>query len=341
MEITQMPFGKTKRGEAVTLWRIADTDGSCAEFLDYGCTLHALRVPDRSGHLTDVVLGYDTAEEYEAHDGCVGATPGRFANRIGGAAFTLNGKDYPLAANDGENHLHGGLRGFDKRLWRGEALADGVRFSRTSPDGEEGYPGTLHASVTVRWSGKGGLSLTYEADSDTDTIINLTSHAYFNLNGQGDVLGHRLQLQADTFTENDAACLPTGRILPVAGTPLDFRQEKAIGQDIDADDICVKQCGGYDINLVLNGTSPAAVLYAPESGIRMTLTTDQPGVQLYSANSLTPRTGKGGAAYAPRSGVCLETQVFPDAIHHPDFPSCVLKAGERYVRHAVFAFSHD
>jgi aldose 1-epimerase len=334
-------FGETSRGERVTCWHMDAPDGSFAEFLDYGCTLRRLCVPDRTGRLTDVVLGYDTVAEYERNDGCLGATPGRFANRIGGAAFTLNGKTYTLAANDGENHLHGGLCGFDKRLWHGEEADGGVRFTLVSPDGQEGYPGTLTASVTVRWSAERGLELQYEAVCDQDTILNLTNHAYFNLNGQGDILTHQLTLHADAYTENDAHCLPTGRILPVDGTAVDFRQPKALGRDIDGDERCVRQSHGYDLNLILSGVSPAAELYAPESGIRMTLTTDQPGVQLYSANFLGERTGKGGAHYGPRSGVCLETQVFPDAIHHADFPSCVLRAGERYCRRAAFAFSHD
>jgi len=340
MEITHREFGHTRRGEAVTCWRLGDGE-AFAEFLDYGCTLRRLCVPDRTGRLVDVVLGYDTTAGYEDGDGYLGATPGRFSNRIGGASFSLNGKTCLLAANDGANHLHGGLRGFDKYVWQAEEADGGVRFTRVSPDGEEGYPGTLTASVLVRWSLSGGLELTYGAVSDQDTVVNLTNHAYFNLCGGGDVLSHRLRVNADFFTENDAHCLPTGRILPVDGTPMDFRQAKPIGRDIDSDAVCVRQAGGYDINLVLSGSAPAAELYAPESGIRLTLTTDQPGLQLYTANTLTGRTGKGGVPFGRRSGVCLETQAFPDAIHHPNFPSCVLRAGERYARSARFVFTHD
>jgi aldose 1-epimerase len=341
MEITHRSFGVTQRGEPVTCWRLCAENGSWAEFLDYGCTLYSLVVHSRSGAPVDVVLGYDTAAAYERSDGCMGATPGRCANRIGGAAFTLNGVTYPLAANDGKNHLHGGTRGFSKYVWTVEEAEGGLRFSHLSPDGDEGYPGTLRASVLARWSDSQELELTYRAECDRDTVVNLTNHSYFNLNGHGDILGHRLSIAADFFTENDDACLPTGRILPVDGTPLDFRQAKEIGRDIDSDDPCVRKAGGYDVNLALRGTEPAAELYAPESGIRMALSTDQPGLQLYSANSLSERAGKSGARYMPRSALCLETQGFPDAIHHPNFPSCILRRGDRYVRRAVFSFSHD
>lgn len=341
MEITQRPFGVTSEGESVKCWRLTGEDGSWAEMLDYGCTLRSVMVPDRAGDLKDVVLGYDTLAEYQRGDGYLGATVGRVANRIGGASFTLSGEAHALFRNDGENHIHGGSRGFDRYLWHAEAEDGGLRFSRVSPDGEEGYPGELQVSVLVRWSAGAGLELLYQARSSRDTLLNLTNHAYFNLNGGGDILRHRLRMAADAYTETDRHCLPTGRILPVAGTAMDFRQEKELGQDLESRETCVRQVGGYDSNFVLRGEDPAAELYAPESGIRMRVTTDRPGIQLYTANFLTKRTGKGGAPYGPRSGVCLETGCFPDAVHHPDFPSCVLPAGVEFTSRTAYVFSAD
>ena len=252
MNIERKPFGKTARGEAVTLFEIR-TPELTARILDYGATVQALLVPDKNGKPVDVVLGHDTIEGYETHDGYLGACVGRVANRLGGAQFTLNGKTYILAKNDGKNHLHGGLRGFDKYVWDAEVLEDGVKFSRVSLDGEEGYPGTLRVSVSYRVA-NGALTITYDAVSDQDTLCNLTNHSYFNLNGGGTALSHTLQIHADRFTENSDQCMPTGKILPVDGTPFDFRAPKPVGRDIGQDDVQLRNCGGYDHNFCLADT---------------------------------------------------------------------------------------
>ena len=337
MQIIKQPFGSLADGSAVTAWTLISDDGLRAEILDYGVTIRSLTVPDRDGTPVDVVLGYDTLEEYVQNRGYVGATIGRFANRIGGASFSLNGETYTLAANDGVNHLHGGEQGFDKRIWAAEETETGIRFSLTSPDGEEGYPGTLQVTVTVSWQGR-GLELRYHAETDRDTILNLTNHSYFNLDGQGTVYDQLLQLGADSFCMGGPGCLPTGELLPVAGTAMDFRTERRIGDAVDSGEPCVKLSGGYDSNFVLS-SSPAAVARSEKTGIVMTVTTDQPGVQFYSANFLTPRTGKGGAQYGLRSAFCLETQHYPDCIHHPDWPTCILRAGESFDSFTCFEFS--
>ena len=339
MTITSRLFGKLSDGTAVTCYTMTGDTGIQAEILDYGVTIRTLVVPDRSGKPVDVVLGYDTLEDYVSNDGYLGATVGRFANRIGGAAFTLNGKDYQLAANDGVNHLHGGLVGFDKRVWKAEETAGGMVFFLTSPDGEEGYPGTLQVRVTVSLQ-ENGLELRYHAETDQDTVLNLTNHSYFNLDGSGAIYDHLLMLQAQTFNLNDNGCLPTGELVPVEGTAMDFRTARPIGEAVDSGEPCVKCSGGYDSNFLLSG-NPAAVAKSEKTGIVMTVTTDQPGVQFYSGNFLTPRSGKGGARYDRRSGFCLETQHYPDSIHHPDWPSCVLRAGEAFDSVTAYTFSAE
>lgn len=264
MAVTQRSFGRTKWNEAVTAYTLTNAVGASVTVLDYGATIQSLRVPDRTGALVDVVLGYDTVTEYEKNGGYLGATIGRIGNRIGKGQFSLGGVDYQLACNDGANHLHGGERGFDKRMWQVTAETLSLRCTRLSPDGEEGYPGALSVSVTFTLTEENTLSIRYEATSDRDTIVNLTNHSYFNLNGGGSVLTHRLQVFADRFCENDDGCLPTGRLLAVEGTPFDFRTPKAIGADIGQDDINLKNGGGYDHNFVLSGTK-AAVLSSGET----------------------------------------------------------------------------
>lgn len=340
MECVRLPFGTAASGEEVGLWRITAADGSCAEFLDYGCALRSLTVCGRDGTLTDVCLGYETLAEYEHNDGCMGAVVGRFANRIGGASFELDGVRYLLAKNDGENHLHGGPRGFDKRVWQAETAGEALTFSRVSPHGEEGYPGTLQVRVACGWDGR-RLSLRYRAETDLPTVLNLTNHSYFNLAGGGNILSHRLEIDADAFTENDGCCLPTGRILPVEGTPLDFRTPQTVGQRIDSADDTVRRSRGYDINYVLRPGRTlrrVAVVSAPETGLGMEVHTTLPGMQLYTANFLSPRAGKYGMAYERRSGLCLETQNFPDAMAHPNFPCCILRPGEIYESETDYVF---
>ena len=339
--IEKQSFGKTARGESVTLFEIR-TPELTARVLDYGATVQALLAADKDGKPVDVVLGHDTIEGYETHDGYLGACVGRVANRIGGAEFTLNGRTYRLAKNDGQNHLHGGLRGFDKYIWDAEVLEDGVKFSRVSKDSEEGYPGNLTVSITYRVQ-NGALSITYDAKSDQDTLCNLTNHSYFNLNGGGSALSHVLQINAERFLENSAECMPTGKILPVDGTPFDFRAGKPVGQDIGATNQQLQNCGGYDHNFCLPDTgalTEAAVLSSPESGITMKTLTTMPGMQLYTANFLGPWAGKGGAVYDKRGAVCLETQFYPNAMRCEGFRKPILKAGEMYHQVTVYEFSN-
>ena len=336
MKIEKAIFGITKCGEPVTCYTIHTPDLR-VNLLDYGAAVQSLFVKNKNGEWTDVVLGYDTIREYEENDGCFGACIGRVANRIGGAKFTLNGTAYSLYKNDGENHLHGGLRGFNRYVWQAEEVENGLRFSRVSPDGEEGYPGTLHVSVTYLVHGS-TLTLDYRARSDADTLCNLTNHAYFNLSGKGTVLNHLLRINAARFLENDAGCLPTGRLLSVADTPFDFRTEKEIGRDIEQDDIQLKNCGGIDHNFCLNGGN-AAQLYSKETDIEMTVTTTMPGLQVYSGNFLTDRIGKYGAAYHKHDAICLETQYYPNAMACEAFEKPILRAGDNYHHTTSFVFS--
>lgn len=328
-------FGITKAGEPVDVYT-AKSDVLCVELLEYGAAIRSLLVRN-GGSWTDVVLGYDTLREYEENDGFVGACIGRVGNRIGGACFQLNGRTYPLAKNDGENHLHGGVRGFDKRVWTAEPLEDGVRFRRMSPDGEEGYPGTLSASVSYRLRNH-TLVMEYEASSDRDTLCSLTNHSYFNLNGGGTVLDHTLWIAADEFLETDSAVLPTGRRLPVEGTPFDFREPKPVGRDIGQDDPQLRSGCGYDHNFCLNGDH-GAVLRGDISGITMTVDTSLPGVQLYTANNFGRRQGKGNTDYQPRCALCLETQYFPNAMACPDFEKPILRAGDVWRSRTALTFS--
>lgn len=337
MMIEKKLFGRTRRGEEVTCYQLSSQSLKVC-LLDYGATVQAVHVKDRHGRWRDVVLGYDTIEEYEDWDGYFGACVGRVANRIANGEFWLNGHRYPLAKNDQQNHLHGGLRGFDKYVWSAAEENDGIRFYRVSPDGEEGYPGNLSVSVTYRVV-DGTLEMIYDGLSDQDTLCNLTNHSYWNLNGAGTVADHSLQVNAANFLENSTACLPTGRILSVEGTALDLRRPKKIGEGLAADDVHLKNCGGYDHNFCLEGASPAAVLHSDDSGITMTLETSMPGVQIYSGNFITPRSGKGGCAYHARDAVCLETQYYPNAMECEDFEKPVLQAGKPYHHVTKYSFS--
>jgi aldose 1-epimerase len=334
--ITKRPFGALEDGTAVSLWELTNERGLTAQVLDYGVTIRSVLVPDKRGKLVDVVLGYDTLKEY-VRDGCyLGTTVGRCANRIKGASFELNGKTYPLYANNGENHLHGGKRGFNKYVWHGEQTGEAVTFSRLSPDGEEGYPGNLQVQVTIGWEGD-SLTIRYEATTDQDTVVNLTNHSYFNLNGKGKINGHLLQVAADHYTLNGRDGIPTGEVVSVEGSAMDFRTPKTIGQDAGKKEPCVSFFNGYDSNFIISG-HPFATAVGDKTGITLIADTDQPGVQLYTANALGPRLGKKGSFYGFRSGFCLETQNYPDAIHHPQWPSCILKAGETYRSVTTYTF---
>lgn len=329
-------FGYTAQGEEVRAYTIDNGKGVEMTVLDYGATIQSLKVPGRNGRAVDVVLGYDSASGYEQGDGYLGATIGRVGNRIGGGKFSLNGREYSLYINDGANHLHGGEKGFDKRMWSCEAEAASLSFSYLSPDGEEGYPGNLQVKVIFTLTEDNSLSIRYEARTDADCPVSLTNHSYFNLAGEGDILAHLLKINADFYLENDSGCLPTGKPLPVDGA-FDFRQAKPVGRDIATDHEQLRMFGGYDHNFVLS-SGEAARLTSPESGISMTVTTDLPGMQLYTANSLSARKGKDGRDMGLHSALCLETQMFPNAINCPEFASPVLKAGEKLISETVFKF---
>ena len=339
MSVTHVSFGATREGQAVTAYRLTNAAGSSLTVLDYGVTLQSLCVPNAAGGFTDVLLGYDTIGEYESQGGYMGATVGRVGNRIGGASFSLNGVTYPLARNNGENHLHGGLRGFDKYVWDLVSHSgDTLVFSRLSPDGEEGYPGNLRVTVTLTLTADNALHIAYDGDCDKDTLVSLTNHSYFNLAGDGSVLDHVLQVNAARFTENDGGSLPTGKLLPVADTPFDFRAPKPIGRDIGQDHPQLVIGKGYDHNYVLSGPV-AAVVRCEATGIVLMVETDLPGMQVYTANHVTARPGKGGRVMEPRCGLCLETQLFPNAMRCYGFPSPVLHAGEHLHTETCFRFS--
>jgi len=320
--------------------------------LDYGGIIVSLAVPDRTGRVDDVVLGFDRLEDYERSSPYFGAIIGRFGNRIARGRFTLDGRTYTLATNDGHNHLHGGVKGFDKVMWEVSPFerqdSTGLMLRYTSRDGEEGYPGTVRATVTYTLTEGNELIFDYEATSDRATPVNLTHHSYFNLagEGEGDVLGHVLTLNANSFTPVDSTLIPTGEIRSVAGTPFDFRAPTAIGARIGQDDEQLRYGRGYDHNFVLDkdhdvpaSTTLAARVFEPSSGRVMEVHTTEPGVQFYSGNFLDGTLrGKKGTVYSPRSGFTLETQHFPDSPNHPDFPSTILAPGREYRSRTLLRF---
>lgn len=309
-----------------------------AHVLPYGATLQSLLVPDRNGVQRDVVLGYESLAEYQQNDGYLGATVGRCANRIAGAQFALDGTVYPLAANEGKNQLHSGPHGLHQKVWAWEQRAENsVTLRAVSPDGEDGYPGTLEVAVTYTLS-DGALEIGYEAKSDRDTVCNLTNHAYFNLAGQGSGLvdAHALRVNADHYTPCGPGTIPTGEVRAVDGTALDLRRSTQLGDRLGAAELA--EYGGYDHNFCLDSAN-AARLYCPESGICMDTETTLPGLQVYTAGFLTERQGKDGAVYGKNHGVCLETQFWPDAMHHEHFPSPILRVGEVYRHQTVYRFS--
>ncbi len=338
MAISRRAFGTLHDGTPISCWTLTNENGLQAEILDYGATIRSVLVPDKNGDLVDVVLGYDTLEEYVADDCYLGATIGRVSNRIKGAQFALNGKTYKLYANNGENHLHGGKLGFNTKVWNGQPVGDTLVFTRLSPDGEEGYPGNLNVRVTFGWKAN-SLTIAYEAQTDKDTIINLTNHSYFNLNGagNGDINRHRMQVKADRYTHNGQDGVPTGDLVCVEGSAMDFRTSKPIGRDADRDESCVKFFNGYDSNFVISG-HPFATVTGDQTGITLVADTDQPGVHLYTANALIDRMGKNGRHYGFRSAFCLETQHYPDSIHHPEWPTCILRAGEIFRSTTTYTF---
>ncbi|MBE6990248.1 MAG: galactose mutarotase [Ruminococcaceae bacterium] len=331
MKIASSPYGITAGGEHVTCYTLTNAAGVQARFLDYGCILTHLIVPDRSDRPVDVVLGYDELSSYEADPACMGALVGRYANRIKDAAFTLHGKVYHLTPNDGANHLHGVL---GKRVFRAAVGDDCLRLTYTSPDGEDGLPGAVRLSVIYTLDDNNVLTMRYEAVSDADTVLNLTNHSYFNLAGcqSGCVDGQLLQIAADEFLETADDNCPTGHILPTAGA-MDFRRLRRIGQGLSTACEQIELVGGYDHCYILRPhAAPAALAYCPETGIALTVVTTQPGLQLYTGNYLEdiPLPGKGGARYVQRGGFCLETEHYPCSPNFPQFPTAVLRAGEMY-----------
>ncbi len=342
MDVTKAPFGSLPDGTAVEIYTLTNDKGLKARIMTYGATLVSLEVPDRNGNPGDISLGYDSLDGYLKVNPYFGSTVGRVCNRIGKARFTLSGVEYKLGANDGLNSLHGGIKGFDKVLWTAEPVketgAAGVRFSYLSPDGEEGYPGNLRASVTYLLTNDNELKLSYEAETDSPTPVNLTNHSYYNLAGHGEILGHELKLYADKFTPTDATLIPTGEIRDVKGLPEDFTTMTPMGARI------AQVPGGYDLNYALTSgggaLAPAAEVYEPTTGRVMEILTTEPGIQFYTGNFLDGTiTGKGGKVYPKHGGFCLETQHFPDSPNHPNFPSTILEPGKKYSSLTVHRFS--
>ncbi len=350
MHSDSRPFGRLADGREVALYRFGNDAGVTVALCPFGAVLQSLWLPDREGQLADVVLGFDRLADYEQrNDQHIGGVIGCCANRIAHAGFELDGRHYPLLANIGSSHLHGGARGFDARLWREEPFCNddgaGLRLSYRSADGEEGYPGNLEVEVVYTLTPDNRFCVDYQARCDRPTLVNLTQHSYFNLRGAGcgDILDHRLQLFASRFTPVTADVVPTGELHAVAGTPLDFRELAAVGARIDADHEQLRLAGGYDHNWVVDKSegelAPVARLEEPDSGRALELWATQPGLQFYAGNFLHEGVvGKGGAVYGRRSALCLETQHFPDAPHHPHFPSTVLRPGEVYRQRAEFRF---
>jgi aldose 1-epimerase len=349
MDIKKQPFGKTTDGKAVDIYTLVNKNGSEVRITNYGGILQSLKVPDRYGNLGDVLLGYDSVEQYIKNSPYFGALIGRYGNRIAKGKFELDGKTYTLATNDGENHLHGGNVGFDKVLWDVKEItedgAPGLELSYLSKDGEEGYPGNLKVTVKYLWTDDNELKIEYTATTDKPTVVNLTSHGYFNLTGKGDILGHELMINADKFTPVVKGLIPTGEMAPVAGTPFDFRTPKPIGKDIDADNQQIEYGPGYDHNFVLNKGKEgemtlAADVYDPETGRDMEVWTTEPGLQFYSGNFLDGTiTGKGGWVYEKHAAFCLESQHYPDSPNEPQWPTTTLRPGQVYNTKTVYKFS--
>ena len=348
--VTRAPFGKLPDGSAVEAFTLTNPSGMEVRAITYGAIITHLKTKDRAGKLDDIVLGYDDLDGYVKQNPYFGAIVGRYGNRIANGQFTIDGKAYTLAKNNGPNHLHGGIKGFDKVVWKGEPFEKGgdvgVVFTYVSADGEEGYPGKLEARVTYTLTPKDELRVEYLATTDKPTHVNLTQHTYFNLAGPGtrDILDHQLRLDADRYTPVDATLIPTGELAPVEGTPFDFRKPHAIGARIGADHEQLKHGRGYDHNFVLNRRSSAGLVEAiqvtePTTGRTLRISTTEPGVQFYSGNFLDGTiTGKGGRVYQQRYGFCLETQHYPDSPNKPTFPTTLLRPRQNYRTTTVFTF---
>jgi aldose 1-epimerase len=345
--VERADFGTMKDGTPIDIYTLTNTKGMVAKIITYGGIVTELDVPDRTGKMADVVLGFKTLDGYLSDEPFFGAIIGRVGNRIAKGRFTLNGTTYKLATNDGANHLHGGLKGFDKVVWKAEIVKadDGAALKLTylSPDGEEGYPGNLTATVVYTLTNQNELRIDYTATTDKATPVNLTNHSYFNLAGEGSgtILGHELMIAADRFTPVDSGLIPTGKLAPVAGTPMDFTKPMTIGSRIDK--VPLAPPGGYDHNYVLTSGGGTLALAArvtePTTGRVMEVYTTEPGVQFYTGNFLDGSlTGKSGIAYAKHAAFCLETQHFPDSVNHPSFPSTILEPGQTYKTTTVYRF---
>jgi aldose 1-epimerase len=343
MELQRQLYGTTSDGEKVESFTLGNSRGITAAVINYGCILTSLRMPDKNGKIGEITLGFDTLGGYLGEHPYFGALVGRFANRIAGGRFELDGKKYTLACNEkGKNHLHGGTVGFDKRVWSAEELQEndkvGARFSYTSPDGEEGYPGNLTVSVTYTLNNENELTFDFRAETDQATPINLTNHAYWNLSGAGSgpIYDHVLSLNCSRYLPVNEELIPTGEVLPVQDTALDFTTGKRIGRDIDQFPV------GYDHCFVADreGTeiAPIARLHEPASGRGLEVSTSKPAVQLYTGNFLTGIRGASGAIFDKHTALCLETEFYPDAVNHPGFPSAVLRPGDIYHHTTVHRF---
>lgn len=335
--------------DTIREYALENDNGVVVKITNYGATITSILVPDRDGNMADVALGFNCVEGYmDAVDhpyfGCV---VGRYGNRIAKGRFTIDGKEYVLATNDGANHLHGGIIGFDKVVWNAEVVGkNAVKFSYMARDGEEGYPGNLDISVVYSLSEGNGIVMHYKARTDKATVVNLTNHTYFNLEGEGSetIAGHEVQINASGFTPVDEGAIPTGELREVEGTPFDFREAKAVGRDIGADDEQLRFGWGYDHNWVLDRKSdsvePAATVYEPKSGRVLEVLTEEPAIQFYTGNFLDGGlTGKSGRTYGHRSGLCLETQHSPDSPNRPEWPSCILRPGDEYNTTTIYRFS--
>lgn len=349
MSITKRFYGNTLEGTEVDIYTLSNSKHVTVEITNFGGIIVNLLVPDKSGKIDDITLGYDNLDGYLKNGPYFGALIGRHGNRIENAVFELNGKEYQLYKNDGENHLHGGLKGFDKVVWQAHIIKQGqdecLQLTYRSVDGEENYPGNLDVKVIYTLTEDNELKIEYFAVSDKDTVVNLTNHAYFNLSGHssGDALKHQLKINADKFTIINDQCIPTGEIREVKGTPMDFTKMTTIGPGLLSDDEQISYGKGYDHNWVLNATGKepelAAELYDPSCGRKMQVYTTKPGIQFYSGNFLDGQSiCKGGTIYNQRAGLCLETQYFPNALKHKHFPSPVLKAGDQYNHTTIYKF---
>jgi aldose 1-epimerase len=347
--VTVAPFGRTPYGKAVEVYTLRNARGMVIRAITYGAIIQAIRVPDRAGRLDDVTLGYDSLPGYLTDSPYFGAVVGRYANRIARGRFALEGRTYRLATNNSPNHLHGGLKGFDKVVWKAESFQRGdivgVKFQHTSPDGDEGYPGTVQTSVTYTLTPNNQLLVEYRATTDRATPVNLSQHSYFNLGGEGSgpILDHVLTIDAGRYTPVDSALIPTGDLAPVANTPFDFREPTAIGARIGQNYPQLRYGKGYDHNFVLNrsgsGLTHAVRVLEPRTGRTLDIFTTEPGLQFYSGNFLDGSLkGKSGHVYGHRTALVLETQHFPDSPNHPNFPSTILRPGEEYRSKTIFVF---